>query len=217
MEIHILNQTNSILNTYLAEIRDYQVQKDPLRFRVNLQRIGHLMAYEISRKLNYRPTEIDTPLGTAHLNIPSDKVVVASILRAGLPFHQGFLDVFDRAENAFIAAYRKQTQNNDFEISLDYISAPSFENKILILADPMLATAQSFVKVYRQLVYRSRPIHTHLSAIIGARPGFEHICSELSNENATLWLAALDEELDEHFYIVPGLGDAGDLAFGIKE
>ena len=216
--IHILDNQNSLVCSYLSELRNVEVQNDMLRFRRNVERIGEIMAYEISKTLNYQPQAITTPLGTAMVNLPTDKVVLATILRAGLPLHQGFLHYFDSAENAFISAYRKGLTEADFTIALEYVASPSLEGKTLIIADPMLATGASIVAVYKELIARcGKPAHTHIASVIGCPEGVKMVAENIDLENdATLWIATVDEYLNENKYIVPGLGDAGDLCFGAK-
>ncbi len=217
MEVNILSQSHSVLNDFLRELRDTQIQGDRLRFRRNLQRIGSIMAYEVSRRLSYEPVEIRTPLAPMSVETVADKVVVGSILRAGMPMHEGVLDVFDRAENCFISAYRKYVRGDQFEIVLEYAATPSLEGKVLLLCDPMLATGSSLSLTYKALQKFGRPKHTHIMSIIGAREGVDTLTKAVgSDERCTLWVAAVDEALNEHKYIVPGLGDAGDLAYGEK-
>lgn len=216
--IHILDTNNSLVNCYLAQLRDTSVQGDMLRFRRNIERIGEILSYEISKTLNYAPKAVTTPLGTAMVNLPTDNVVLATILRAGLPLHQGFLNYFDSAENAFISAYRKGLTEVDFTIALEYVASPSLEGKTLIIADPMLATGASMVAVYKELIARcGKPAHTHIASVIGCPEGVKMVEQNIDLENeATLWIATVDEYLNENKYIVPGLGDAGDLCFGAK-
>lgn len=216
MQVNIINHNNSVVNNYLADLRDVTVQSDPLRFRRNLQRIGAMMAYEVSRTLDYSPRTITTPLDKIEVSLPSDGIVVGSILRAGMPMHEGVLDVFDRAENCFVSAYRKYTSNEDFEIDLQYVATPNLDGKILLLCDPMLATGSSLALTYQKLKKYGTPKYTHIMSIIGAQPGVDHVCRSLEGEKVTLWIAAVDPALNAHKYIVPGLGDAGDLAYGEK-
>lgn len=216
MEIKLINTPPSILNQYLAEIRDCDIQTDPLRFRRNLERIGEIFAYEISKVLSYKEKYVKTPLGTAMEYIPAEELVIASILRAGIPLHNGILNCFDRSENAFVSAYRKYNEEGDFEIHIEYISAPDLNGKTLILADPMLATGSSLELAYRALHANGSPSHTHLVSIIASQAGVDYVKKQLKGEPVTLWLAGLDEELNAKSYIVPGLGDAGDLAYGSK-
>lgn len=215
MEIHILNEQNSVLNNFLAEIRSVGIQSDSMRFRRNIERIGSIMAYEVSRVMNYSPNDIATPLGVAQVQMSSDKVVVGSILRAGLPMHVGILDVFDRAENCFISAYREEA-NGELKIHVEYAASPSLTGKILLLGDPMLATGGSIVLAYKALKRFGEPKHVHIMCIIGCKDGVAYLAEQLKNEPVTLWVAAVDQKLNTNKYIVPGLGDAGDLCFGTK-
>lgn len=216
MTIHHLSENNSILHKFIAEIRDVHIQKDPLRFRRNIERIGEVLGYELSKSLHYSDTAITTPLGVKNTQKLSIDVVLCSILRAGLPLHQGLLNYFDNAENAFISAYRHHPNNTkDFEIVVEYFAAPSIENKTLLLADPMLATGQSLVAVYEAIKKQGLPKELHIVSVIGAREGIDFIEKHFP-ENTHLWIAAIDEELNNKGYIIPGLGDAGDLAFGSK-
>lgn len=216
MQVITLNQQDSVINNYLADIRNVSVQTDTMRFRRNIERIGSLMAYEVSKRLRYERTDITTPLGTAPVNLPADKIVVGSILRAGLPMHRGVLEVFDRAENCFISAYRKYTGPDSFDIHLEYVATPNLNNKILLLCDPMLATGNSLEQTFQALKQYGEPKHTHIMSVIGSEQGVSYLCDAMQRENATLWVAAIDPVLNSHKYIVPGLGDAGDLAFGEK-
>ncbi|MBQ7341948.1 MAG: uracil phosphoribosyltransferase [Alistipes sp.] len=217
MMLHILNHENTLLNKFIAEIRDKQIQKDSMRFRRNLERIGEVTAYEISKKLNYTTRIVETPLGEAEVNMVSDKIVVATILRAGLPFHQGFLNYFDDAQNAFVSAYRKSHKDNSFEVKVEYISCGNLEGKTLILVDPMLATGSSLVLAYEALCERGgQPAHTHIAAVIASEQGVDYAMKHLPQSSTTIWCAAVDAELTSHSYIVPGIGDAGDLAYGEK-
>ena len=216
--INILDHQNSIVTTYLSQLRDVNVQGDMMRFRRNIERIGEIMAYEISKCLDYAPQQVQTPLGTATVNLPTEKVVLATILRAGLPLHQGFLNYFDSSENAFVSAYRKGLTESDFTIALEYLASPSLEGKTLIIADPMLATGASMVAVYKELIARcGKPKHTHIASVIGCPEGVKMVEENIDLQSeATLWIATVDEYLNENKYIVPGLGDAGDLCFGAK-
>jgi len=216
MKVYDLSAQCSVLNQYMKELRSIEIQGDSMRFRHNIARIAHVMAYEISKKLSYQVEDVTTPLGIAPINIATDKLVLGTILRAGLPFHQGFLDVFDHAENAFVSAYRKYSDSVNFDIHIEYIASPDLNDKVLILSDPMLATGGSMELAYKALLTKGCPAHTHLVAIIASRQAVEYIQSHLADENVTLWVAAIDEVLNDHSYIVPGLGDAGDLAFGEK-
>ena len=216
MIIHHLEETNSILNKFIAEIRDISIQKDSLRFRRNIERIGEILGYELSKNLDYSSKNITTPLSNKESFLPKNDIVLGSILRAGLPLHQGLLNYFDDAENAFISAYRNHPNNDaEFEIVVEYFAAPSIDNKTLILADPMLATGQSLVSVFEAIKKYGNPKELHLVCVIGATEGIEFIKNHFP-ENTHLWIAAIDDELNDKGYIVPGLGDAGDLAFGAK-
>lgn len=214
--IQILGNQNSVFNQFIAEIRDEKIQADPLRFRTNIERISMIFAYEISKRLTFINKEVITSLGMAETPVLSDQVVIASILRAGLPMHQGMLTIFDKAENAFISAYRKYNKNEEFEIKVEYTSSPQLDDKILILNDPMLATGASMALSYKELLHFGRPRHTHIVSIIASVEGVEYIKRKLTPGDYTLWLGAIDDELTAQSYIVPGLGDAGDLAFGKK-
>ncbi len=216
MQINNLSETNSLLNNFLKEIRDKNIHSDAMRFRKNMERIGNVMAYEISKTLNYAPETITTPLADTLVNTPTENIVIACILRAALPFHEGFLGFFDHAENAFISAYRKYNEaHTDFEIFVEYIASPSLEGKTLILCDPMLATGGSMELSYKALLSKGTPEKIHVASIIASQQAVDYIQQHLP-ENTTIWTAAIDPVLNEHSYIVPGLGDAGDLAFGEK-
>ena len=210
----ILDQHNTVANHFLAELRSTEIQSDRMRFRRNLERIGEILAYEISKKLRYTTTEVETPLGIANVNLSADHIVVATILRAGLPFHQGFLHYFDKADNAFISAYRVHHKSGDFEINLEYVSCPELDNCVLIVCDPMLATGASMVISIEELLKYGTPAQIHIATVVAAMPGVEYVSRNFPD--AHLWIGSLDEELTAKSYIVPGLGDAGDLAFGPK-
>ena len=215
--IHILSKGNSIFNKFLAQIRDREVQLDSMRFRRNMERIGEVMSYEISRALNYKTHVVETPLGEASIEMISDKIVLATILRAGLPLHQGFLNYFDDAESAFVSAYRKSSKDGSFKVKVEYISSCNLEGKTLILVDPMLATGTSLVLAYEALVAKGgEPEHTHIASVIASEQGVDYVTRHLPSRTTTLWLGAVDAELTSRSYIVPGIGDAGDLAFGEK-
>jgi uracil phosphoribosyltransferase len=216
MEIKILGNNNSILDQYLSEIRDEVIQKDPLRFRENMYRIGEIFAYEISKSLEYEVTEVTTPLGVAKVPTLKNQPVLATILRAGLSIHNGFLKIFDKGENCFISAYRKYNEAGEFEIEFEYMASPSLTDKVVILSDPMLASGKSMEIGYRSLFSKGTPKHIHLVAIISSPEGVDYIIQNIKSDNVTLWLGAVDEGLTPHSYIVPGLGDAGDLAYGEK-
>ena len=217
MKVINLSEHNSVLNQYLREIRDVEIQKDPLRFRHNIERIGSVMAVEVSKTLHYEQTDVQTPLGIAPVNTISDNLVLATILRAGMPMHQGFLNVFDRAENAFLSAYRRVNAEGKLEIVAEYMAAPSIEGKTLIVADPMLATGMSMEVGYLALLRHGTPKHTHLCCTIATPQSIEYMRKALHDSpDVTLWCAAVDPILNDKKYIVPGLGDAGDLCYGTK-
>lgn len=201
----------------MLELRDVTIQHDPLRFRTNLDRIGQIMAYEISKRLDYADVEIQTPLGKCVCQQLSDKVVLATILRAGLPFHHGFLTYFDRAENAFVSAYRRYREKGDsFDVLVEYLASPRLDGKTLILVDPMLATGSSMELAYRALLTKGVPAKIHVASVIASRSSVEYVKSHFP-EDTVLWCGAIDDEVNSHSYIVPGLGDAGDLAYGEKD
>lgn len=210
----LLNKTNSIANHFLAELRDADIQLDSMRFRKNLERLGEIFAYEISKKLPFEEFEIQTPLGLANINMIPKLPVLATILRAGLPLHQGLLNVFDKSDSAFISAYRKTKKSGDFDIRMEYISTPDLEDKIVIISDPMLATGRSMVLCCKELLANYKISALHIVAVIASQEGIEHVKANIPKAN--LWIGAIDEEMTTKAYIVPGLGDAGDLAFGVK-
>ncbi len=211
-----LSQNHSLFNQFIAEIRDEVIQQDRLRFRRNLERIGEVMAYEISKTMNFAEREVVTPLGTAEAVVLAEQPVVASILRAGIPLHNGLLHFFDQAGNAFVAAYRKHTTEENFEIKVEYMSSPHLKDKVLILADPMLATGRSMVLCYQALLQKGKPKHTHVACVVASTEGLDFLKKQLP-DNTTIWCGAIDDELTAQAFIVPGLGDAGDLAYGEKE
>lgn len=213
--VQIVGNHNSVFNQYIAEIRDEVIQKDSLRFRRNIERMGEIMSYELSKSFTYEMREVITSLGIANVSMIKEQPVIASILRAGLPLHQGVLNYFDRAENAFISAYRRHHKNGTFDIQLEYLASPDLNDKVLILCDPMLATGSSIVLTYKALLLRGKPRHTHIVTLIASAEGVEYARKNLP-ENVTIWCGAVDEELTAKSYIVPGLGDAGDLAYGTK-
>ena len=217
MKVINLGEQNSILNKFVAQMRDIHIQKDSMRFRRNLERLGEIFAYEISKQMDNSPKEVVTPLGIANIPTYDEKVVVATILRAGLPLHQGILNYFDDAQNAFVAAYRKYDKGEEFHINIEYCSTPDLTGKTLILADTMLATGASLEIAYKRLCEEGQPAHTHLVCPISSAYAVEYLQKHRPAEGVTLWVAAIDEELTSHSYIVPGLGDAGDLAYGIKK
>ncbi len=217
MKVINLSEQNSVLNQFLREIRDVNIQKDPLRFRRNIERIGEFMAMELSKTLNYEPVQVQTPLDVATVNTISDQLVLATILRAGMPLHHGFLNIFDRAENAFLSAYRRVNKQGELEIVAEYMAAPSIDGKTLIVADPMLATGMSMEVGYLALLKHGQPKHTHLCCAIATPQSIEYMRKALNDSpDVTLWCAAVDPVLNEKKYIVPGLGDAGDLCYGVK-
>jgi len=213
-KLHILTQTPSLANHFVAELRDVAVHGDSMRFRRNLERLGELLAYEISKKLPYAPTTIQTPLATTNTVLLAEQPVLATILRAGLPLYQGLLNYFDRAYSTFVGAYRVEAENTALEINMEYLASTNLHDKVLILADPMLATGRSLVKAYKGMLRHGKPKQVHIAAAIAAPEGLAYVQQEIPE--AIVWLGALDEHLNERSYIVPGLGDAGDLAFGPK-
>ncbi|MDY6799755.1 MAG: uracil phosphoribosyltransferase [Bacteroidota bacterium] len=214
--IHILSHQKSLMNLFISELRDKEIQKDSMRFRRNMERIGEMFAYEIGKELEYKEKKITTPLGISKMIVPVSPIVNATILRAGLPFHQGFLNYFDNAENAFISAHRKYHKDGTFSIQFEHLSSPSIDKKILILSDPMLASGASMEIAYKALLERGKPKHTHIVTIIGSNQGINYVKKHIPMDNVTLWAGDVDDELTSKSYIVPGLGDAGDLAFGSK-
>lgn len=218
MKIINLSETDSIINQYVAEIRDTEYQQNRLLFRNNLTRIGEMEAYEISKTLVYKRRDITTPLGVARINVPADNIVLATIFRAGLPFHAGFLNVFDRAGCAFVSAYREYTDNEHTQVGIhvEYLATPSIDGKTLVIADPMLATGGSMEMGYRAFLTRGEPRHIHVACVLATPDGIAHVEKTLPQEKTTIWCAAIDPVLNEHKYIVPGLGDAGDLCYGDK-
>ena len=219
MEVINFAEQPSLVSRYMMELRDVTVQSDPLRFRTNLHRIGQIMAYEISKRLQYRDIEIDTPLAKAVCQDVDSKVVLATILRAGLPFHEGFLSYFDRAENAFVSAYRRYREKggDNFDVVIEYLASPSIEGKTLVLVDPMLATGSSMYLGYRAMLSKGEPEHIHVASVGASQQSIDYVKEHFPREKTTLWVGAIDPELNPHSYIVPGLGDAGDLAYGTKE
>jgi uracil phosphoribosyltransferase len=212
--LFVLNKANTIGNNFLAELRDVQVQHERLRFRLNQERLGEILAYEISKKLSYIPKTVQTPLGEAEVNVLEDQPVLGTIMRAGLPFHQGFLNFFDHAPSAFITAYRKVHKSGDFVIQIEHIASPDLEGRTLILCDTMLATGQSVVQVCKELLAQYNLKDLHIAAVIASTEGLEHVRAHLPMAN--IWVGAVDEEMTTKSFIVPGLGDAGDLSFGDK-
>ena len=218
MKIVNLSEQNSIINQYMAEMRDVDYQKNRFLFRNNIQRIGEFEAFEISKTLDYEPTKVTTPLGEATVNLPIDKVVLATIFRAGLPFHNGFLNVFDHAGNAFVSAYREYTdaEHHNVGIHVEYLATPDIDGKTLIIAEPMLATGGSMEMGYKAILTKGTPKCVHVACVIACPEGIEHIRKTFPDAETTVWCAAIDEGLNEHKYIVPGFGDAGDLCYGGK-
>ena len=217
MEIINFDETPSLVSQYMAELRDITVQTDPLRFRHNLERIGQIMAYEISKTIKYKKEEIATPLAIAQCNVIEEQIVLGTIFRAGVPFHQGFLSYFDKAQNAFVSAYRKYKEKENFDIFIEYIASPRLDGKTLILADPMLATGASMELSYKALLTKGNPAKIHIASVIASKAAVDYIKATFPAERTTLWIGAIDNEINSHSYIVPGLGDAGDLAYGVKE
>ncbi len=217
MKVINFSEQNSMLNQYMAELRDKSYQKNRLLFRHNIERVGEIMAYEISRTFNFKPKTVTTPLGTAEVFLPKDDVIVATVLRAGLPFHQGFLRIFDHADNAFVSAYRMYTNREHTEVGVhtEYLASPSVKGKTLIICDPMLATGGSMVAAYEALVRTGKPAAVHIACVIAAPEGVEMLQQNVADD-VTLWCAVIDPGMNEHKYIVPGFGDCGDLCYGEK-
>lgn len=218
MKVIDFAETNSVINQYVAEIRDVDIQKERLRFRRNIERIGELMAYEMSKELTYSVKQVQTPLGVAQVSTPDDELVVATVFRAGLPLHQGFLNVFDRAGNAFVSAYRyyKDKECRELDVHIEYIASPNLTGKTLLLVDPMLATGESMELAWKAFLSKGTPKRLLIASVIASRQGVKHLQRVFPSDDVTLWCAAIDPELNERSYIVPGLGDAGDLAYGEK-
>lgn len=219
-DIEIINfaTTPSLVSRYMRELRDVTIQNDPVRFRLNLDRIGEIMAYEISKRLSYTQEKVQTPLGFTMCHEPTDQIVLATILRAGLPFHHGFLNFFDRAENAFVSAYRRYKERGDqFDVLVEYMAAPRIDGKTLIIVDPMLATGSSMELGYRALLKKGTPARIHIASVIASRQAIEYLCETFPGGITTVWTAAIDPDINSHSYIIPGLGDAGDLAYGVKD
>lgn len=216
MKIIEFNKTNTIFNQFISEIRNVAIQKDQLRFRRNCERMGEIFSYEISKTLDYSTKQVITPLGTSDINTSDNQIVLATILRAGLPLHQGMLNYFDGAENAFISAFRKHTDNDtDFTIESEYLACPDITNKTVLLSDPMLASGASILAAYKALLANGTPKQLHVIVLIASQQGIDFIQQHLP-KNITLWVGAIDQEMNDKSYIIPGLGDAGDLAFGEK-
>lgn len=217
MKIINFAEHNSLISQYMTEMRDVNIQKDMLRFRRNLERVGEIMAYEISKTLDYRAVETLTPLDVAKTSVIDSQVVLATIFRAGVPFHQGFLNYFDNAQNAFVSAYRKYKEKENFDVCIEYLASPRLDGKTLVLADPMLATGASMELSYRALLTKGNPAQIHVASVIASRQAVDYICEKFPEDRTTVWIGAIDEHINAHSYIVPGLGDAGDLAYGVKE
>lgn len=218
IRINNLGGNNSVINNFVSELRNVDVQNDRMRFRKNLERLGELFAYEISKILDYKTETVVTPLGSIDMNVIAEQPVLATILRAGLPMHQGFLNIFDRADNCFIAAHRKYDKNENYDVNVEYYSSANISNKTLIVIDPMLSTGVSLVKCINDLLNEDmKPKEIHVVNVLASREGVEYLQRNFNNANITLWVGAIDEELTAKAYIVPGLGDAGDLAYGRKE
>ena len=217
IEIHNLEKADSVFNQYMAELRDATIQQDRMRFRRNLERIGQIMAYEISKSFEYDDEEVTTPLGVKQIRTMHEQPVIATILRAGLPFHNGMLSMFDQADSAFIAAYRKYDKNEeDSEIRVEYYSSPDIENRILILCDPLLATGESIVKTLNGLMEDMMPKEIHIAVAVASQDGLDYVERTMSRLPVTIWVGSIDEELTARAYVVPGIGDVGDLAYGEK-
>lgn len=218
MKVINFAETNSVLNQYVAEIRDVAVQGDRMRFRRNIERIGEIMAYEMSKELTYSVKQVQTPLGVASVSTPDDEVVIATVFRAGLPLHTGFLNMFDHAGNAFVSAYRyyKDKECRTVDVHIEYIATPDLSKKTLLIVDPMLATGESMELAWKAFVTKGMPAKLQIACVIASQQGVEHLEKLFPGDEVTLWCVAIDPEMNEHSYIVPGLGDAGDLAFGDK-
>lgn len=217
MEVINFAERHSLISQYMTELRDTTVQTDMLRFRRNLERIGEIMAYEISKTLEYKSVPTTTPLADTECDVISTPLVLATIFRAGVPFHQGFLNYFDHAENAFVSAYRKYKEKENFDICIEYLASPRLDGKTLIIADPMLATGASMELSYKALITKGNPAHIHVASVIASQQAVDYIKAHFPDDKTTIWIGAVDPEINSHSYIVPGLGDAGDLAYGVKE
>ncbi len=216
MILHNFETENTLLNQFIAELRDHDIQKDSMRFRKNIERIGEILSYELSKTLDYKAETVTTPLGSKRISLPQNELVLCSVLRAGIPLHQGLLNYFDKAENAFISAFRHHPENKDsFEVIVKYLASPSLNNKTLVLTDPMLATGKTLENVYNAMKKNGTPKQIHIISVIGSKDGIDYI-KQIFPENTHLWIAAVDETLSSKGYIIPGLGDAGDLSFGLK-
>lgn len=217
MKIINFDETPSVISQYMMELRNVDIQNDMLRFRRNLERIGELMAYEISRTLDYKKMEITTPLAKAECDVIADNVVLATIFRAGVPFHAGFLNILDQAQNAFVSAYRKYREKENFDVFIEYIASPRLDGKTLVIVDPMLATGTSMELCYKALLTKGTPDKIHIASVIASKQAIDYVKKAFPADKTTAWVGAIDPVINGHSYIVPGLGDAGDLAYGIKE
>ncbi|MCC8112413.1 MAG: uracil phosphoribosyltransferase [Bacteroidales bacterium] len=217
MKVINFDNTPSIMSQLMMEMRSVELQKDPLRFRTNLRRAGQIMAYEISKTLNYKEVDVQTPLDIARCHVIDEPVVLATIFRAGVPFHEGFLSYFDYAENAFVSAYRKYKEKENFDVLIEYLASPRLDGKTLILCGPMLATGASMELSYRALLTKGTPAKIHVASVIASQQAIDYVADHFPADRTTVWVGAIDEHINEHSYIVPGLGDAGDLAYGTKE
>ena len=217
MEVINFADTPSLVSQYMSELRDVNTQHDMLRFRRNLERIGEIMAYEMSKRMRYKTIDVTTPLAVAPCQVLDEQVVLATIFRAGIPFHKGFLDFFDHSQNAFVSAYRKYREKENFDVFIEYIASPKIDGKTLVIADPMLATGASMELSYRALLTKGEPAHVYVASIIASKKAIEYVKETFPADKTTIWVGAIDDVINEHSYIVPGLGDAGDLAYGIKE
>lgn len=217
MDVINFDEHRSIISQYMMELRNVDIQHDMLRFRRNLERIGELMAYEISRTFDYKKIEITTPLASAECEVVANGIVLGTIFRAGIPFHLGFLNTLDKSENAFVSAYRKYKEKENFDVFIEYIASPRLDGKILILVDPMLATGASMELSYRALLTKGTPAKIHIASVIASQTAIDYIKATFPDNKTTIWVGAIDPEINSHSYIVPGLGDAGDLAYGIKD
>lgn len=217
MKVIDFSKTPSLVSQYMAELRDVNVQKDMLRFRRNLERLGEIMAYEISKTIEYETVDIPTPLDVAKCQIIKEQLVLATIFRAGIPFHKGFLDFFDHAQNAFVSAYRKYREKENFDVFIEYIASPRIDGKTVIIADPMLATGASMELSYKALLTKGNPARIHVASVIASQAAIDYVRRTFPADKTTVWVGAVDDKINAHSYIVPGLGDAGDLAYGVKE